>query len=412
MVVESRCRSCAGDVIEVLDLGRQPVADRFPLPSEGPNVSLHPLRLVRCGTCALVQLPGDGPDEGDDPAGPAPTSSSTMDLHARAFAAELVAGGRGRPRRILEMASHGGHLSPFFREIGIVSTVLEESDVRARGLRRAGGHAVVGGIETIDASSLGSFDLVVDNYLLAHLKRPAAALANMASLVSPGGRLVIEFDHLLPTILGRQFDAVRHGHRSYLTLGWIERILGPNGMRVVRAQPQPVYGGALRVTAERGSPLGSDDVESVLDAERAAELDRAGAYTQFGIDVQRSMVVVREHLQSARDAGRAVVGYGAPARAVTFLNAFGIGPDLLPFTVDRAVVKQGREVPGTGIPIHSPKHLATATGADVLILPWDLAAEIRTSLPRIEATGGRFIVAVPRLALVTAAGVQPMRFEP
>lgn len=371
-------------------------------------MSLYPLRLVRCGSCALVQLAGDGPEEGDDPAGPAPTSSSTMQRHAGAFAAELVVVGRARPARILEMASHGGHLWPFFREIGVASTVLEASEVRAEGLRRAGANVVVGGIETIDASRSGSFDLVVDNYLLAHLNRPALALANMASLVAPGGRLVIEFDHLLPTILGRQFDAVRHGHHAYLTLGWIAQTLADHGMAVVDAQPQPVYGGALRVTAERGSASGSAAVESVLAAERAADLDRDGAYRKFQIDVQRSMSVVREYLAAARGAGRTVVGYGAPARAVTFLNAFGIGPDLLPFTVDRAVFKHGREVPGTGIPIHSLEHLETAPGADVLILPWDLAPEIRSSLPGIEATGGRFVVAVPRLAVVTSAGIEPM----
>ena len=58
--------------------------------------------------------------------------------------------------------------------------------------------------------------------------------------------------------------------------------------------------------------------------------------------------------------GGSVAGYGAPAKATTLLNYCGIGPESIEYTVDRNPLKQGRTVPGTGIPILAPEQL----GAD------------------------------------------------
>jgi hypothetical protein len=82
------------------------------------------------------------------------------------------------------------------------------------------------------------------------------------------------------------------------------------------------------------------------------------------------------------------------------LNALGIGPDLLSVTADRAESKQGRAIPGVGLPIVAPDELRSLLPADVLVLAWDLAEEIRAAMPWVEEDGGRWLVAVPELAVV------------
>ena len=60
---------------------------------------------------------------------------------------------------------------------------------------------------------------------------------------------------------------------------------------------------------------------------------------------------VLEFLIEARREGKAVAGYGAPAKGNTLLNYCGVGPELLRFTVDRSPHKQGRYLPGSHIPV-------------------------------------------------------------
>ena len=209
----------------------------------------------------------------------------------------------------------------------------------------------------------------------------------------------MEFDHLLPTVLGGQWDAVRHGHQSYLALGWVAGELADAGLAVIDAVPQPVYGGSMRVYVRAGGDTGGA-VNALVALEAAAGLDRATGLHPLREAVERSRAEVPAHLKGARAAGRRVAGYGAPARSITFLNALGIGPDLLPFIVDRSPAKQGRVIPGVPIPIRSAGVLTAEQPDEVLILTWDLAAEVTASLaPVLPRT--RFMVAVPRLADVT-----------
>src|SRR6185503_6436662 len=100
---------------------------------------------------------------------------------------------------------------------------------------------------------------------------------------------------------------------------------------------------------------GASRVEAVLDCERAAGLESAAAYTAFAArarEVRDELVVF---LRAARSDGRTVVGYGAPAKGNTLLCWSNVGPDLLPFTVDRSPHKQGRFLPGSRIPVRAPE---------------------------------------------------------
>jgi SAM-dependent methyltransferase len=399
------CRFCGTELTVVLDLGAQPPAGVFPTAAEAATLSLLPLRLAVCPACGLAQLADDSPPEVDPAGAPPPTSSATMADHARRFVDQVLAPIDQRTSlRVLDLASHGGHLWPFFRERGVDAFVVETNEGWAEELQAAGATIVASSVR--DVAGLGeSFDLIVDHYLLAHLDDPDEAIGALAGSLRPGGRLVLEFDDLEATVSGLQFDAIRHGHRTFLTRGWVARTLARHGLTVSGAERQPVYGGAMRVTATRDArghlPTGIDPAEG--DA-----LSRPEAFAAFVGGVERLREATVDYLDHARSAGRRILGYGAPARAVTFLNAFSIGPDLLPMTADRSAAKQDRVIPGTGTPIVSPDAIRDAAPEEILVLAWDLAREIRASMPWLETGGGRFTVAVPRLAIIGEDGLRPV----
>ena len=411
-----RCRACDGGLTLAIDLGAHPVGGWFPLADEGPGRRL-PLRLAICERCGLSQLLDPSPAEADEPDAPSPLSSATMSGHARGFVDDLIARGLAtESSRILSLASHGGHLQPFLAERGRAATILEGSPARAVRLSTGPARVVAGALDD-DALptglEAGSFDLVVDSYLLAHLEHPRLALARLGEVLAPGGTLVVEFDHLLATVEGRQWDAIRHGHHAYLSLTWLARALAELGIDVVDVSQQPVYGGALRVFARSGSGSRESAVQDMLDRESAAALDQPRGLAPLGAAVDQARTDVVAHLRAARGAGRLVIGYGAPARSITFLNALGIGPDLLPYVVDRSPAKQGRTIPGVGIPIRPPAVLSDDVPDEILILTWDLAAEVRPSLAIAALADTRFVVAVPRLHDVTdtPAGATPAPAE-
>ena len=186
----------------------------------------------------------------------------------------------------------------------------------------------------------GSMDLIVDSYLLAHLARPRLAIERLVDALAPGGVIVLEFDHLLATVEGGQWDAIGHGHPVYLSLSWIADELG----RLASWSSTPCRSrstaAALRVFATAGGTM-APRAAGIVARERAAALDQA-----VGLDPLRRGARARATRGRRPPRGRAGGrkargGYGAPGRAITFLNAVGVGPELLPYVVDRVSRQAG-----------------------------------------------------------------------
>ena len=96
-------------------------------------------------------------------------------------------------------------------------------------------------------------------------------------------------------------------------------------------------------------------VAKVLADERAAGLDGTDAYAAFANQVIDTKAALLEFCIQARRDGKTIAGYGAPAKGNTLLNYCGIGPEFIPFTVDRSPHKQGMLLPGVRIPIRAPE---------------------------------------------------------
>jgi len=106
--------------------------------------------------------------------------------------------------------------------------------------------------------------------------------------------------------------------------------------------------------------------------------------------------LLRFLLDAKRD-GKTVAAYGAAAKGNTLLNYAGVKPDLLPFVCDAAPSKQGKLMPGSHIPILPPSALQEARPDYVLILPWNIADEVKRQLAGLAARGTQFVTAVPEV---------------
>ena len=207
----------------MLDFGNVPASDYFPAlddPGEDPR---WPLQLYMCRRCALVQL---GPSAHAEPNPPTAVESATALAHAAASATQIVALEGVRPGdRVIEIDSHhGGSWLAGFRAAGMVVCAPDQVA-----------------------------DLVADVHGIAHEPDLQGPLAAHARRLAPGGRLVLEFHHLLPMVEQAQVDTVRHGHWVYLSMTALARLLPLHGLVPVRAVPVPVFGGSLRVTVARAN---------------------------------------------------------------------------------------------------------------------------------------------------------------
>ena len=136
------------------------------------------------------------------------------------------------------------------------------------------------------------------------------------------------------------------------------------------------------------------------ERERTAGLQSLKGYAGLEDKARLVREKLLTFLNDARRRGKAVVGYGAPAKGNTLLNFCGVGTDLLQYTVDRSPHKQGRYLPGTRIPIHAPDRILQTRPDYVLILPWNIKDEIVAQMHAIRDWGGRFVIPIPSLTVL------------
>ena len=123
-------------------------------------------------------------------------------------------------------------------------------------------------------------------------------------------------------------------------------------------------------------------------------------YFGFGEKVKATKRKLLKFLIETKEAGKTIVGYGAPGKGNTLLNYCGIGIDFLDYTVDRSSFKQGKYTPGTRIPIFDPSRIDETQPDYVLILPWNLEREIVQQMAHVREWGGKFIVPIPEVRVI------------
>lgn len=64
-----------------------------------------------------------------------------------------------------------------------------------------------------------------------------------------------------------------------------------------------------------------------------------------------------------------------------------------------APAKQGKYLPGSHTPIRAPETLRAEPLDEVLILPWNIAEEVKAQLADLTEQGVRFVTAVPELSV-------------
>jgi SAM-dependent methyltransferase len=404
------CRFCGSSLQRVfVDLGASPLANSYLRPDQLNEMEpFYPLRVFVCERCFLVQL-----EEFASPASIfqnyAYFSSYAVSWlqHAKAYVDMIVARFELNPSsQVLEIGSNDGYLLQYFLEKGIpVLGVEPAANVAAVAVERgiATRVAFFGEQTARRLASEGiQPDLIVGNNVLAHVPALNDFVRGLKILLGPGGLMTLEFPHLLRLIAEHQFDTIYHEHFSYLSLLTVNELFDTHGLTVFDVEELPTHGGSLRIYAcHRGDPSKTvtSRVTELSARERTAGMNCLDTYLRFAEGVKETKRKLLGFLIAAKQAGKSVAGYGAPAKGNTLLNYCGIRSDFIDYTVDRSPHKQGHFLPGTRIPICHPDRIEENRPDYLLILPWNLRQEIMDQVACIREWGGQFVVPIPEVTV-------------
>lgn len=404
------CRACGTALHRsFVDLGETPLANSYLDPAlPADQERWYRLHARVCEKCLLVQLDEVVPPQDIFRHYAYFSSYSTSWLeHSRRYADAAVARwGLGVSSLVVEVASNDGYLLQFFAEAGVPVLGVEPAANVAEVAVARGVPTQVCFLDAVTGPRLaaehGPADLVVGNNVLAHVPDINGFVGGLAALLAAEGVLSVEFPHLLNLIDRVQFDTIYHEHFSYLSLHSVEQVFAQHGLRVFDVEQVPTHGGSLRVLACRTGAAHADQpgLTAVRRLERDRLLDVLDGYEGFADRVHVAQESLLSFLRTARAEGRTVAAYGAAAKGNTLLNSCGVTADDVVLVVDRNPHKQGRLLPGSRIPVADPAALTDLRPDYVLILPWNIADEVRSQMAHVREWGGRFVVPIPQVQVL------------
>jgi len=401
------CRHCGTPLTHTfVDLGFAPPSNAYLTEADlSKPEKYYPLKVKVCDQCWLVQTE-DYADADElfsaDYAYFSSTSTGWL-THAKRYAEQMTLQlGLDTDSFVIEVASNDGYLLKNFVEAGIPCLGIEPTASTAEVAEQLG----IPVLREFFGEALGKrlakegkqADLIVGNNVYAHVPDINDFTRGLKAALKPGGTITLEFPHFMRLIEDAQFDTIYQEHFSYLSLYTVSRIFAAAGLRVWHVEELPTHGGSLRIFGCHADDVRqtSEAVRRILQEETQRGMQTLAPYVEFQPRADRIKNDLLEFLIQQKKAGKTIAAYGAAAKGNTLLNYAGVKPDLLPFVCDAAAAKQNKYLPGCHIPILNPAAIVNEKPDFVLILPWNIAEEVKGQLSQ-DLPNTQFVTAVPEL---------------
>lgn len=424
----SNCRLCQGEnLILVWSFGPTPLANAYLTKQQmGQREVMAPLNVYYCSDCHLVQL----------------RDVVSADI---LFSNYLYVSSTS-PSFVQHFADYAAHIIDRFKltlkdlvidvgsNDGILLKPLQQAGIRILGIDPAANVAAeanASGIATKTAfftpavardvkQEYGPARVICANNVFAHTDDIDAFVSGVKELLTPNGVFVFEVQYLGDLLENNLFDIVYHEHVNYYHITPLVKYFAENGMKVFDVERIPVHGGSIRVYVSSQNDSADQEsfdrqptkrLQNILQQEKTLGLNTVNVYRAFAQRIVENKLKLRQLIDQIKTDGGRICGFGAPAKATTLMYTFGLTAADIDCIVDDAPLKQGRVMPGTHVPIVSPKYLYKGlpgaeglknTPTHCLILAWNFAEVIMKNHANFTEAGGKWIIPIPAPRLLSS----------
>lgn len=392
----TKCRLCGQlNAIEFLDLGWQPLANKYPTYAEFGAEDFFPLQVFFCLTCKNAQLGTvvSRPRMFEDYFYLSSVNKGLV-RHFEDLAEQLASA-----HFVVDVGSNDGILLAPLQKLGVKALGVEPSINVSKIASDKGLVTVTSFFDMPTAEmirkSYGMADIIVASSVFTHLDNPNKFIQAVKQLLTDEGTLIIEVEYVGSILTTTQFERFYLDRVFYYSLTSLVALFAAHGMFIADVREIEPHGGSLRVLVRRARPQTPSTAVLGLLAREENDLT-VETLAEFRRDVDAQIVTFKEQLSEYQRSGVSVAGYGAPARLATICNYGQIGPSEIPFTVDDSPLKQNKFTPGTHIPIVPKSYLDEHSPEVLVVFAYEYFDDIK------KKTGGayRYVKPIPPIELI------------
>jgi len=369
-----RCLCCDSTDIEILlDLNNQPLANSYH--DNTKEMDEYPLGVNICNNCYHIQLTHVvNPDLLFKDY--LYVSGTTKTLHDNMkwfvdYVLETTIWGKGNS--VLDIACNDGTQLDYFKKEGFKTFGIDPAENLHK--LSSKNHKVICDYFNADKFER-QFDVITAQNVFAHNSNPKEFLEHCDELMHDESVLYIQTSQA-EMILNNQFDTIYHEHVSFFNINSMNELVKRTNLTLTDVIKTPVHGISYLFRFTKNTFEGRRKVFNEIEVERQRGLLSKKTYDEYAKNVISVVDDFKKLTQNSKREGFKLVGYGAAAKGMTFLNFADVKLDVI---IDDNELKQGLYTPGTNIPIKSNEYLKRYSDDDkVLFIPlaWNFYDEIR-----------------------------------
>jgi nucleoside-diphosphate-sugar epimerase len=375
------CRSCGNTNLKrVVSLGYQPLANNL-LNKKEEKHELYPLEMNYCPKCHNCQLSVavDAKKMFSNYLYTSSTSSSFRNHFieaAKNYARKL----KLKPNKsyIIDIGSNDGVALKPFKDMGFKKLLgIEPAKNLAKLANKNKIKTFNGFLENKNLKKIkGNADLILASNVFAHSDKLKEMAECMIKLLKKNGTIIIEVQYLLNTLQDLTFDNIYHEHYNYWSLTSLVNFFNQLNSTIFKVERINTHGGSIRIYIKKGKKIKiENNVKVLLDEEETFGLKKFKTYKDFGEKINKLKENVIKNINNLKKNNTKIVGFGAPAKATTALNFFGISHQV-DFIIEDNRLKHNKFIPGVLIPIKDKKNLKEKNTL-ILVLAWNFFEEIK-----------------------------------
>lgn len=335
-------------------------------------------------------------------------TSTFFKSHFKSLAGKLEKMFINKSPKVFEVGSNDGLLLSSLKERGIVAIGLEPSKILVEECANLGLEVIHGFLNTEIVENVkskwGFFDVVVGNNVFAHIDDLRSAFLNVHDLLFADGYFIFEVADFSQIKKKGIFDSIYHEHMSFHTLTGLQELAKQTDFTVSDFEYVNSHGGSFRFILQKGGHRRrSKVIEDKLRQEKYEGLNSPYILKEIRDAITSRKQRVTRFLESLNQT-ETFIGYGAPAKAVTFISEMGLQEIGINAIIDDNEWKQKKFLPVSGIEIVSKEQAlrdlnlaTTGSGVNFLVFPWNLSADLLQKLREWAPRNSKSICFFPEL---------------
>jgi len=403
------CRLCnSRELNNVFNLNSTPPANAFRI-SKKIKLSTYPLNVNLCLNCKHLQLVNI-----IDPKILFTNYFYTSGVskiyikHLEEYAKKIITKYKLNPKKdkVCDIGSNDGTFLRFFKKKKFNILGIEPS----KNLSKIANDKFIKtknnffGTKFVDENSkIKNFKVITSNHVFAHIKDIRDFAIAVKKILRKDGIFIFEVGYLADVIKNKYFDTIYHEHLDFHHVFSLKKFFNSLQMKIIDVERTKVQGGSIRVHVVNleNNMKENKRVNNLIKLEKKMGLSLVTTYKKFFKDISKEKNKFLNLINAEKLFNKKIIGYGAPAKATTFLSFYEIPNKLIEFIIDDSKFKEELYMPGYDIQIKNFKFLNKIDFDYIIIFAWNFNDSIVKKIKTLKKNNKfNVILLLPKLKII------------